>query len=344
MEPFILSVDQKLASAIEILEKSNFRNILVVNNENIVIGTVGNHEVRSALLSEQGANTSLGDIALKEFVFVTESTSTKQARKLLFKFGIDVIPILDESGKYLSAHTTPRKDISILIMAGGLGSRLYPLTNDLPKSLIVVAGKPVLAHIIDRFLDFGFLKFYISVSYKSELIMEWIEDNYSDKNLEVIYLRDPVDTPLGTAGALTLLPDNLKYVLVQNTDVLCDFDVDDFLDEHIRNKAPKTILASKWSITCPYGVVRMDNGNSNLSIVEKPIITEWINGGIYLLNRSAWDKFPQNTKLSMIEVLENMSSSTESAHVYRHTGEWIDMGSHSTLKVANSKELELNNE
>ena len=344
MEPFILNKDEKLASAIEILDKTNFRNILVVDNENFVIGTVGNHEVRGALLSDRGANTSLGEVALKEFVFVSESTSTKEARNLLFKFGIDVLPILDESGKYLSAHTTPRNDISILIMAGGLGSRLYPLTSDLPKSLVVVAGKPALGHIIDRFLDFGFLKFYVSVSYKSEMIMDWIEENYADKNLEIIFLKDPSNTPLGTAGALTLLPDDLNSVLVQNTDVLCDFDVDDFLDEHIKFKAQKTVLASKWTVTCPYGVVRVDSENSYLSIAEKPIIVEWINGGIYLLNRSAWEKFPQNSKLSMTEVVENLSSPSDSAHVYRHMGRWIDMGSHETLKAATSNEWGSNNE
>jgi dTDP-glucose pyrophosphorylase len=338
IEPFTLNVDEKLSDAIEFLDNSNFRNILIVNNENVVIGTVANHEIRKALLSAKSAEISLGEVAKREFLFVSESISTKQARHLLNKFGIDVLPVLDESGRYLSAHTIPRRDISILIMAGGLGSRLYPLTNDLPKSLVLVAGKPVLGHIIDRFLEFGFLKFYVSISYKSELIVEWIEENYSNRNLEFVFLRDPVDNPLGTAGALTLLPEDLNCVLVQNTDVLCDFNVDDFLDGHVRSNAEKTILVSKWSVTCPYGVVRMENGNSSFSIVEKPTIVEWINGGIYLLNRSAWHEFPRNSKLSMTDLVGNMRSPTDLIGVYQHNGEWIDIGSHETLETANTKE------
>ncbi len=336
-ELFIMNVDDTLRSVVQHLDSSYLKNVIIVNNENKVIGTIGNHEVRTALLLKKDPETQLGEIVQEEFKYVSESTTTKEARALLHKFSLDILPVLNSERKFISAHTSSRRDASILIMAGGLGSRLYPLTNDVPKPLMLVGGKPVIGHIIDKYIGSGFLTIYISVSYKSSLILKWVKDTYAHKNISFHFLKDPDDTPLGTAGALTLLPQELEYVIVHNADVLCDYDVDDLLDDHKKSKAQNTILTSKWEISCPYGVVQKNPDNLTFSIIEKPIIEEWINGGIYLINKSSWSEYQANSRIDMPEIIGMQNSSLKVSNVYHHNGEWIDVGTHETLKIADTK-------
>ena len=343
-ETFLMNAKEKLLTAVKIFDSTNLKNLVIVDNDNKVIGTLGNHEIRDALLLKIDPETQVVEIIQKDFKSVAESTLTKDARSVMNKFSLDVLPILDNEGRYLSAHTNPRGDASILIMAGGLGSRLYPLTNEIPKPLILVGGKPVLGHIIDKYIESGFFTIYISVSFKSELILKWINKTYAHKKVFFHFLTDPDGTPLGTAGALTLLPRELERVIVHNADVLCDYDVDDFLDHHKKSKAQNTILTSKWEVICPYGVIQENPDRLSFSVIEKPIIQEWINGGIYVLDKSSWGSYQANSRIDMTEIIGKQNSLFKVSNVFHHSGEWIDMGTHETLRVAETKNWETRNE
>ncbi|MEO0015568.1 MAG: hypothetical protein RL589_49 [Actinomycetota bacterium] len=336
-ETFIISKNTDLRTATQILENNHIRNLLVLDENSYPLGVIGNHEIRSAFLRNLGPDSPVTEIANKEFVRATEFTSTKEARKLLRGLAIDVLPVLNQSGQYLFSHTTPRQDTAVLILAGGTGSRLYPLTSKTPKPLVPVGGKPAIAHIIDKYVESGFSTFYVSVAFKAELIIEWLQSSYANQNLNFIFLSDPEQTPLGTAGALTLLPKDIGPIIVHNSDVLTDYDVDDFLDFHRLSQGDISVLAANWVVTCPFGVINISDDGASIAFEEKPKIERWINGGVYCLNDSVWSSFQRGTQINMTDLIEPSNESVKSISIFKHLGDWIDIGTHESLREANSR-------
>lgn len=336
-EKFLIPKNTDLRTATQILETSSMRNLLVLDENFYPLGVIGNHEIRTALLKNLGPDSLVTEIANKEFNRVSEFTSTKEARKLLREMAIDMLPVVSQTGQYLFSHTTPRKDTEVLIIAGGIGSRLFPLTNQSPKPLIPIGSKPAIAHIIDQYIKSGFSTFYISVAYKAELIVEWLQNSYSNKDLNFVFLTDPEQIPLGTAGALTLLPKDISSIIVHNSDVLTDYDVDDFLDYHRQSKGDISVLAANWEVTCPFGVIKIGEDGRGIAFEEKPKIQRWINGGVYCLNNSVWRNLPPNTRINMTDLMVPSGETVNKTFIFKHLSDWIDIGTHETLREANSR-------
>jgi NDP-sugar pyrophosphorylase family protein len=251
------------------------------------------------------------------------------------------LPVVDESGVLVGVKTlaevmtTPSRENWVVIMAGGLGLRLRPLTEAIPKPMLKVGGKPVLETILERFLACGFYNFFFSVNYLAGAIEDYF-GNGSKYGVNIEYLHE--SEPLGTAGALSLLPERPDLpCLISNADVLTTLNYAGFLDFHHLNVAVGTMGVREYATQVPYGVIQTQ-GNRLTSIEEKPIRKDFVNGGVYALDPQAFDvalnKVGRGRTLTMPELFTLLMSKGMSTAAYVINEYWLDIGSPEDLRRA----------
>ena len=211
----------------------------------------------------------------------------------------------------------------VVVMAGGLGTRLRPLTENIPKPMLKVNGKPMLERIIERFRDLGVNEFYISINYKAAIIQNYF-NNGAGWRVKINYLKEK--KRLGTAGSLNLLPDNVKCpFIVVNADVLTDLDFRAIYQFHRDNNADITAAVKRVSYQVPYGVIEIDHGRI-VSLSEKPHINNCVNAGIYVLSRTALQKIPENEFFDMTDLINMLIADNKIVSSYMIQGDWVDVG------------------
>jgi NDP-sugar pyrophosphorylase family protein len=239
------------------------------------------------------------------------------------------MPILDEYGALCDMvtlqqlHKKPVYNNPVFIMAGGFGTRLYPLTKETPKPLLKVGDKPILDTIIEQFIDFGFSNFYISTHYMSEKIKNnFINKDLSGINIEFIH----EDKPLGTAGSLGLLPKSMSKlpIVMMNGDLLTKVDFGHLLEFHKENNAEATMCVRGYDFQVPYGVIKIED-HKITEIKEKPVHKFFVNAGIYILNYSLIQKVDSNTYLDMTDFLES-ELDTGKVNAFPIHEYWLDIG------------------
>jgi NDP-sugar pyrophosphorylase family protein len=209
-------------------------------------------------------------------------------------------------------------------MAGGFGTRLRPLTDNCPKPMLKVGGKPMLEILIDSFIKSGFNNFYISTHYLPEQIRDYFDDG-SSKGVNITYVHE--ESPLGTGGALGLLPENmakLPLVLI-NGDILTKVDFGKLIEFHDNNKAESTMCVREYEYQVPFGVVEGE-GNNVTSMIEKPIQRFFINAGIYILNSSVIDTVKPHNYLDMPTLLEQQIANSQTVVKFPIYEYWLDIG------------------
>lgn len=214
------------------------------------------------------------------------------------------------------------KDNPVIIMAGGLGMRLRPYTEKIPKPLLKIDGISILERILIYFRYYGFRNFYISVNYLANKIKDIIGDG-SWLGVDVQYIHEK--TKLGTAGALSLIERPDSPCLVSNGDLLMDADLDALLSAHKNRNAICTMCTYTYTYKIPYGVIQSHNGKYQ-NIVEKPTQSFQVNTGLYCLNPSVWDYLNKEEPLDMPTLFEKIHSDTDRVYIYSHSGKWVDIG------------------
>jgi len=209
-------------------------------------------------------------------------------------------------------------------MAGGLGTRLQPLTDDSPKPMLQVGGKPLLEIILKNFIEHGFVNFYISVQYLPEIIMDYFQDG---KNLGVSIKYIQEDQPLGTAGALGLIPQEAldSPIIVMNGDILTSVDFPALLDYHSKHEGAATMCVRDYEFQVPLGVIE-GNGSKINMIKEKPIHKCQVNAGIYVINSDIVKIIPENKRVDMPDFLSDQISQGNSVHMFPIHEYWLDIG------------------
>jgi dTDP-glucose pyrophosphorylase len=247
------------------------------------------------------------------------------------------LPIVDEAGLMVGMERVPdllelrRVDNPVVLMAGGVGSRLAPLTNDRPKPLIPVGGRPIIETILLNFIVYGFHRFYVSVNYKAEMIMDFLGDG-SAWNVHIEYIRET--SPLGTAGALALIPERPALpFLVMNGDILTKLHFGNLLDFHQQRQAVATMCIREHEYQVPYGVVHLD-GQSLNQIDEKPVQKYFVNAGIYVLDPSAIDYIPANQYFDITSLFDELIAAKAQVAAFPLREYWLDIGRHSDLALA----------
>jgi NDP-sugar pyrophosphorylase family protein len=254
------------------------------------------------------------------------------------------IPVLDEQGRIVDLKILEdlikrsSQDNWVVLMAGGLGARLRPLTNDCPKPMLRIGNKPLLETILENFIDFGYQRFFMAVNYKAEMIEDHFGDG-SDWGVTIEYLREK--KPLGTAGALGLLParPSLPF-LVMNGDVLTKINLQHLLDFHQTYQAKATMCVREYRFQVPYGVIQTDQHRLKI-IDEKPVQKFFVNAGIYVLEPLVLDFVPDNDYLDMPALFEGLITKGLETIVFPIREYWMDIGRLDDIERANGEYYEI---
>jgi dTDP-glucose pyrophosphorylase len=335
----ILPVDATIDQAIRNLNESGIKIILVVTNENFLEGTISDGDIRRGLLKGLQLNSPVASIIHRNPLVAPSEMDQALVAQLMVANKIQQIPVVDESGHIVGLHLwadinapSIRPNIMV-IMAGGLGSRLHPYTENCPKPLLTIAGKPMLEHIIERAKLDGFQQFVLSIHHLGHMIEEYFGDGES-LNVKIRYLRET--SPLGTAGALSLLTSlpNAPFV-VTNGDVMTDVKYGQVIDFHLRHEAEATMAVRSYEWQHPFGVVQTQ-GVEIVGFEEKPINRTHINAGIYVLDPAALNTLKAGEYCDMPVLFERLRSDSRRTVAYPMHEPWLDVGRPSDLQLANN--------
>jgi NDP-sugar pyrophosphorylase family protein len=255
------------------------------------------------------------------------------------------IPLVDDDGvivsvehKNLLLNIPQNSENWVVIMAGGLGTRLRPLTDELPKPMIKIGGKPLLESIIEKFIAHGFNNFYISVNFKADLIKEYFGDGHKI-NANIKYLEE--DEPLGTAGALGLLPEKPNHpFIVMNGDLLTNINFNHLLDFHEQYDTLCTVCVREYKNEIPFGVVEVEDSYIQ-DIVEKPVQEVMVNSGIYVISPDVLDLVPKKTFIEMPTLLQQITKDGRKCTAFPIHEYWLDIGRIDDLEKAQHEFLKV---
>ncbi len=300
--------------------------LFVFNEENQIIGSLTDGDIRRSLVKNEDLTKNVGEICNREFIYETDREDFYDLKQFRNK-NIKILPVLDQN-KRLKKIIDLDKTRSVLplecmIMAGGRGKRLSPLTDTIPKPMLPLGGKPIIEHNIDRLISYGVKKFYISIKYLGEQIEEYFGDG-SKKGVKIEYIRE--DEPLGTAGALSLIDKfDTKNILLMNSDLFTDIDFEDLYLELIKTNADMAVASSEYKIDIPYAVFETKN-DKVISFKEKPSYVYHSNAGIYIIKTELISKIPKNQFFDITDFMENLVNSGGKLIHNPILGYWIDIG------------------
>ena len=328
MKKYIIKNTSTLMEAIKCINDNAEKIALAVDRNERLVGIITDGDIRRALINGLEFNDSVSQCMSSNPLYIEENNKLNIQRFMIDK-GIKHLPIVNSERKIVRIEFLDnlleknKKDNWVFLFAGGLGERLQPLTNDIPKPLIKVGNKPILEDIISCLKKEGFNKFFISVNYKSEMIEQYFGDG-RDFDCEIEYIHE--ETPLGTAGSLSLIKKiNTKFLLLINGDILTNLDFEKmFLN--IKESNLSMIAASKeYKVDIPYAIFEESNKKVS-SFKEKPSYLYYSNAGIYILKSKLVKKIPYNTFYNITDLMENIANDKKLNH-FPIRGYWIDIGS-----------------
>lgn len=335
----LLPADATLQQAIRSLDETAMQIALVVSPDGILIGTLTDGDIRRGLLRGLDLSHPLTSIIKREPLVVPQEMSRDTVLQLMQANKIHQLPVVDENRRVVGVHLwdelmIPRQRPNMMIiMAGGKGTRLRPHTENCPKPLLLVSGKPMLEHIIERAKAEGFQYFVLAIHYLGHMIEDYFGDG-SRWQVRIDYLRE--DSPLGTAGAIGLLnPRPEAPFLVSNGDVLTDIRYGELLDYHCHHDALATMAVRLHEWQHPFGVVHT-KGVDIVGFEEKPIARSHINAGIYVLDPSALNALSAGEQCDMPTLFSRLQESAARTIVYPMHEPWLDVGRPSDYDQANS--------
>ena len=334
-EHLILS-GSTIKQALGILNKLSHDSILfVVNSENKLIGSLTDGDIRRGLLNNFLVEDRVDKIIQPNPRFIIKGESNIQEIIKYREENYRILPVIDTEGRVVNVINfrciRSYLPLDAVIMAGGLGQRLRPLTLDTPKPLIKVGSKPIIEHNIDRLALFGIDDFWISVKYLGEQIENYF-GNGELKNINIEYVWE--DEPLGTIGAISKI-NNFKhdFILVTNSDLLTNIDYEQFFLEFINQNADFAILSIPYNVKIPYAVLETQLGVVK-SFKEKPTYTYFSNGGVYLMKKGMLNYLPKNDFYNATDLMETLIQNGHKVISVPFNGYWLDIGRHEDFERA----------
>jgi len=337
-QKFTIQPTSTIRESIAKIDNGATQIVLVIDENNLLQGVITDGDVRRSILQGISIDEPAMKIMNANPVTALPTDSKENILNIMRNKMLRQIPIVDDKGKvvgleYLNYLIQPQVHPNIVVlMVGGLGTRLRPLTNECPKPLLKIGNKPLLETILESFIEFGFYRFYLSVNYKAEMVKEYFNDG-SKWNIEIKYIHE--NKTLGTAGPLSLLPEKTKHpIIVMNGDLLTKINYQHLLEYHKTNQAIATMCIREYEFRVPYGVVKT-NLQKIVSIDEKPLHRFFVNAGIYVLDPYAVNHIPSNTYFDMPALFQVLIDSNQQVIVFPVREYWIDIGREDDYHKAN---------
>lgn len=338
----LVHADGTIRDAMRAIDEGAVALAVAVDRDRQLVGTVTDGDIRRALLQGAKLDDPVGPVVTAHPTIVDSDAPRTDVLDLMQARSLSVIPIVDGSGRIIGLHTLSElvgpevRPTLAVIMAGGKGTRLGGLTDEIPKPMLPVAGRPILERLVLHLVGCGIRRILLSVGYLSEVIEEHFGDGDAF-GCEISYLRESPDEPLGSAGSLALLPDEAAVsdhpILVCNGDIVTDVSFADILDSHDRARADATVAAEAYRHQVPFGVLHHDDGWLE-SIEEKPELHYPVSAGIYVLDPGVLAHIPMGREVGMVEVLQGCLDRGEPVHVWPVHGDWVDVGRPDELRRA----------
>ena len=337
---YIISTDSCIKEALERLNTFSIQDgltLFVTDADDKLCGTLTDGDIRRGLLRHFNLQHSVSEIMNRSFTCIRQKGFDAKDIERIRNKGIETLPMLDEADRIIKIINLSKKQtvipVDAIIMAGGKGERLLPLTLETPKPLLVVGNKPIIEHNIDRLKYFGIDNITITVRYLGEKIQRYFGDG-SAKEINIKYLVE--DQPLGTIGALSNLDDFIyDDILVMNSDLLTNIDWENFYSEFVETNADMMVATVPYSIQIPYAVLETSPSYHITSFKEKPTYVYHSNAGIYLLKKEVLKFIPKNSLYNATDLLEALISNNKKVLSYSILGYWLDIGQHADYKKAN---------
>ncbi len=323
----LIKKSSSIKDAIRNLSSTNLQICFVCEGKKL-LGTVTDGDIRRAILKKISLETSIQKIMNVNYISIN-SNSSKKAKTLMNLNKINQIPVIDKKKNLIDVffsetiETPVQYQNPIIIMAGGFGKRLLPITKNCPKPLLPVLGKPVLEHIITKLKNEGFKNIYLSVHYLGNMIKDYF-GNGEKFGVRINYINETV--PLGTAGCLSKFnPKNEKDFIVCNGDVLTDIPFDQLLEYHLKNKSSATMAVREYFWRHPFGVIKTKGINIK-TITEKPIEKTYVNAGIYVFNSKILNTVKKEKKIEMPQLFRRLKKRKFKTIVFPMFENWLDIG------------------
>jgi len=335
-----LTIASTIKEALLIIDSGAVKFAIVVDDEDKLLGTITDGDIRRAILDSKSLEESIVDVYFKTPTVVHVDSTKEEIIHICTTKKIYQIPVVDNENKVVSIKILdeilkPKEHKNkVVLMVGGLGTRLKPLTDTTPKPMLPVGGRPILQTIVEKFVSYGFVNIIMCVGYKSNIIQDFFEDG-SKFGAKIEYVLE--DKRMGTAGALTLLIDAQKPqepFFVMNGDLLTNVNFENMLDFHISHNAKATMCVREYDFQVPYGVVNIENGKI-ASIVEKPTHKFFVSAGIYMLDSSCVGMIPEDEFYDMPTLFEEMIKNEDNTISFPIREYWLDIGRIDEYEKAN---------
>ena len=337
MKQYCISPDASLIECMRIIEIAGTGIALAVDSEFRLIGTVSDGDIRGALIKGCPLDTPVSPHVNRNCFYVLPNVPRAEVLDIMQARRFKQVPIVDEQGKVIGLHllhdilgNISRPNWAV-VMAGGKGMRLRPLTENIPKPMIKVAGRPILERIILHLVSYGICRIFLSVNHLAQVIEDYFEDG-SKYGVKIEYLRE--DEALGSGGAIALLPEIPAHpFMVMNGDLIVDVNCAEMIEFHSQNDFFATMGVYAYFHQVPYGCVEIQN-NRLVVLEEKPDLEKMVNAGIYVLSPKAVSAIPKKTYFPITTLFEDALKNNLACGTFAIEKDWLDIGAPQQLRQA----------
>jgi dTDP-glucose pyrophosphorylase len=342
LSQFIITENFSIIDAMRIIDK-NAKGIAFICENDVLLATLSDGDIRRHILAGKSLTAPVAEAAYYNFHALPANCDNAQINELFDKFSLNVIPGVDENGKLITIFFRNRHIVSspskigvpVVIMAGGKGTRLYPYTKILPKSLIPIGDLTITEHIMNRFAEYGCRNFTMIINHKKEMIKAYFSENKTP-NMAVAFLEE--DKFLGTGGGLSLLRKKIPAAFFfTNCDILLLEDYGAVYDHHKASGNILTMVCATKTLSFPYGTVEVGEDGIK-ALLEKPSYSFLTNTGFYIIEPAFLDHVPEDTFIHITDIIQNCIDQGQKIGIYPVSeGQWLDMGNHEDMEKMRDK-------
>lgn len=340
----IVSEQQTLLETMRLIDETSLQFAIVLNEEDVLLGTVTDGDIRRGILRGEGLDVAISSVMNTTPFTAIQGQSFTAYKQLMKQKKLKQLPIVDKQNKVIDVLFIDAIDIcsnknEVILMLGGLGTRLRPLTENIPKPMLKVGSKPIVETIVDGFKQYGYTNFTFCVNYKKEVIQSYFQHGAAF-GVHIHYVEE--QKRMGTAGALSLLTQRpTEPFFVMNGDLLTQVNFDQLMQFHLEQDAVATMCVREYEYQIPYGVIET-NGTDLVAIKEKPVHRSFVNAGIYVLSPKVFDYIPNDEFYDMPTLFEKLIEEQLKTAVFPIHEYWLDIGQMDDFQRANEYYKELN--